>query len=201
MVEQACRELERDPTGRVLVLWVTGPSIRDAATAHPVGTSVHEINKWEKTLRRVECLPVPVVCVLEGDCTGLGSEVALVGDVRIAAVGARIGLTPLEQGGIPGMAVVRLARQLGAGHARRFTLLGTSLAASDAIAIGLLDVVCEDPQGELDDSVRRLSLADASDWATWRRLITDESAKEFDDVLGVSLAACDRSLRRRTLGG
>jgi isomerase DpgB len=194
---RACHELEQEPMGRVLVLRLTGDRRERIAPAYPPDASVHDVNKWEKTLRRIECLPVPVVCVLEGACIGLGFEMALACDVRIARVGTRIGLVPLRDGGIPGMAAVRLARELGAARARRFTLLGADVAAEEAEAIGLIDIVSDEPETDLVGVLDRATAEVAQQWAMWRRVLIDESAKEFDEVLGVSLAASDHALRGR----
>jgi isomerase DpgB len=196
-ITRVCHELEREPAGRVLVLRITGGPRERTASAYPPDASVHDVARWEKTLRRIECLPVSVLCVLEGDCTGLGSELALVCDVRIATAQAQIGLVPLEHGGIPGMAAVRLARELGTACARRFILLGANVTAEEAHAIGLIDLVSDDPERELREVLHRATVGDARQWAIWRRVLIDESAKEFDDVLGIALAASDHALRSR----
>lgn len=88
----------------------------------------------------------PVIAAINGDCMGGGFEIALACTMRIAAASAKaIGLPEIRIGIPPGVGgPQRLARLIGWHRARLFALDGTVLAASEALALGLVDEVADD---------------------------------------------------------
>lgn len=92
----------------------------------------------------------PVIAAIEGYAVAGGLELALWCDLRVAATDAILGVfcrrfgVPLVDGG-----TVRLPRLIGHGRALDLILTGRPVAASEALAIGLVDRVVE-PGGTLD---------------------------------------------------
>ena len=104
---------------------------------------------------RLEALPVPVIAAINGYAFGGGCELALACDLRIMATSARIGLTEVHVGAVPGAGgVFRLQRLLGRARAAELLLLGRRLTAAEAYRIGLVTEVVTD--AGLADAAREL---------------------------------------------
>ena len=194
----AARERVEDAgAGAVLVLTLRPSTL--APWPGP-GVVVHEVNKWERALRRVERLDAPVVAVAEGFCAGPAAEMLLVADVRIATTDLRIALTRNDGRCWPGMALHRLVNQLGMGWSRRIVLGGVELTAERAMAMGLIDEVTDEPKAALDEALAALRTVSGPELAVRRRLLLEAPDTTFEDALGSHLAACDRELQQVRAG-
>jgi isomerase DpgB len=168
----------------------------DTASANRPPANVHLVNKWERAVRRLERLPVAVLAVATGTCHGRSAEVLLATDYRIAGVDLRLQLPLVGTATWPGMAIHRLAQQLGVARARQIALFGPELSAWQALELGLVDEVAEDPQAATVIALESLSGARGRDVAVRRRLLMDAASTDFEEALGTHLVACDRALRR-----
>ncbi len=192
-VNRACDQAE--DAGQPAVLSVLLRA-EDGAHAPAAAPDMALVSQWERALNRIEKLRVPTLAVVEGRCAGLLLEVLLSTDYRIGAPQAQLSLAHL--GAIwPGMALHRLATQLGVARARGLALFGDVLEANAAQALGLLDQVHADPVHWANHFVETLSAAAIQDIAVRRRLLIEAGATSYEDALGAHLAACDRSLRRQ----
>lgn len=91
-------------------------------------------------------LPFPTFAALHGVAIGGGLELALACDVRLAAPGTRLGLPETTRGLIPGYGgTQRLPRVIGQGRALDLILTGRLVDAEEALAMGLVTHVGEDP--------------------------------------------------------
>lgn len=189
----ACDRVEEIGAGAVLVLWLG----QQAAVRWPdASVGVHEVNKWERALRRVERLNAPVIAVAQGECSGPALETLLVADHRIVSSSLRM-VPPVNEGLFwPSMAVHRLVDQLGAGRARQVVLRGAVITAARAEQIGLVDEIADDLAGALDVAVSSLGQVSGVELAVRRRLLNEAATTSFEDALGPHLAACDRELLR-----
>ena len=96
-----------------------------------------------------------MIAKLRGFAFGVGLELALACDFRIAADDVELGLPEVKIGMIPGSGgTQRLARMIGLGRAKDLVMRGRRVAAGEALAIGLLTEVV--PATELDVAVSRL---------------------------------------------
>jgi enoyl-CoA hydratase/carnithine racemase len=101
-------------------------------------------------------LPHPVIVAVHGFCLGAGLEIAMMGDIRIAADDARFGLpeprvgVALDAGGD-----MRLVTELGAGWTRLLAFTGRRIDAQTALRIGIVQEVV--PKDELLPHVRALA--------------------------------------------
>jgi 2-oxoglutaroyl-CoA hydrolase len=102
-----------------------------------------------------ERFPKPVIAKLRGYCLGVGLELALACDFRVAADDVQLGLPEVGLGMIPGSGgTQRLARLVGLGRAKDVVMRRRRITAEEALAWGLVSEVV--PAGELDDAVDRV---------------------------------------------
>jgi len=156
--------------------------------------TVQTVNRWERALRRLERLPALTVAAVDGRCTGPALDVLLTVDHRVAGPTTTLGIASVGAGPWPGMALYRLANQVGAGRARRLALLGAEVTAAQAEDWGLVDEVVDDPLARAAEVV--MHGRNGRELAIRRRLLLEASSTSFEDALGAHLAACDRALRR-----
>jgi isomerase DpgB len=172
---------------------VSTGAARDEPWPHDGG--IHLVNQWERILRRLERLPAVTLAVAEGSCRGLALEVLLTADYRLAGQDARLRLPVAAESTWPGMALYRLANQLGVGRVRRLALFGAELSATEAVDLGLIDEAVDDVAAGARAAVDRLAGARGKDTAIRRQLLFDATTTTFEEALGSHLAACDRALR------
>lgn len=163
-LDAATAALATDTTARVVVLRGAGPLFSagiDLAAlgdlAAPDGVSLRRlIARIQTILGAVAALEKPVVAALHGACLGLGLELALAADLRVAEAGTRLALPELVLGLIPDCGgTTRLSRLVGTARAKRLIFTGEPILAEEALAIGLVDVVA--PAGGLDEAVAQLT--------------------------------------------
>jgi len=105
-----------------------------------------------------ERFPKPVIAKLRGYCLGVGLELALACDFRVAADDVQLGLPEVGLGMIPGSGgTQRLARLVGLGRAKDVVMRRRRISAQEALAWGLVSEVV--PAEELDAAADRV-LAD-----------------------------------------
>jgi enoyl-CoA hydratase len=89
--------------------------------------------------------PGPVIAVLTGPAVGGGVQLAAASDLRIASPAARLRWT-----GPPGLDLAvgawLLPDLVGRGTAMELTLTGRWVEAAEALALGLVNQVCDDPE-------------------------------------------------------
>jgi len=94
-------------------------------------------------------LPVTTISLVQGQCLGGGFEAALSSDVIIAEKGARFGFPEILFNLFPGMGSYSfLERRIGQKGAEEVITSGKIYSAEEMAALGVIDVVVEDGQGE-----------------------------------------------------
>jgi isomerase DpgB len=195
---QVCDRIERNDGECVVVLHVTGePALGDQGNQWPgAQASIQQVSSWERTLRRLERLPAAIIGVAEGSCTGPALEILLATDYRIATPDLTLKL-PVSNGQVwPGMALHRLATQVGVAKARQLVLFGRNVPVDVAVRIGLIDEVVTDLAEAVAFATNVVSGFEGSELAIRRRLLLDATTTSFEESLGAHLAACDRMMRR-----
>ncbi len=92
----------------------------------------------------LEQVSKPVVAALHGTPLGGGFEIALACHFRIAAPGTRVGLPEIKLGLMPGAGgTQRLPRLVGMERAMAMILSGDTVAAEEALTLGLIDAIVE----------------------------------------------------------
>jgi 2-oxoglutaroyl-CoA hydrolase len=148
--------LDRDDAVRFVVL--TGAGGQFTAGGDVAGfltKSPWIISQLAKNVAAPERCSKPVIAKLEGYVFGVGLELALACDFRVAADDVQMALPEATIGMIPGSGgTQRLARLVGLGRAKDIIMRGRRVKAAEALAIGLVtEVVAPD---QLDGSVEAL---------------------------------------------
>src|SRR4030042_1578855 len=90
----------------------------------------------------LETLPVPVIAAINGYCLGIGFELALVCDMRLASETAIFSIPEVQLGTIPDFGgTQRLTKLVGAGKAKELIFTGRRIDAAEALRIGLVQHV------------------------------------------------------------
>jgi len=154
-------ELDRDDAVRFVVL--TGAGGQFTAGGDIAGfltKSPWVISQLARNVAAPERCSKPVIGQLQGYVFGVGLELALACDFRIAADDVQLALPEATIGMIPGSGgTQRLARLIGLGRAKDMVLRGRRVAADEALAVGLVTSVVpvEDLDGAVADLISELS--------------------------------------------
>ncbi len=102
----------------------------------------------------LEALVVPTIAAVNGFALGGGCELACACDWIYASAKARFGQPEVNLGLVPGFGgTSRLARKVGPGWARELVLTGEPIGIDDALRIGLVNQVFEDPESLVEGAV------------------------------------------------
>jgi enoyl-CoA hydratase/carnithine racemase len=131
-----CDELNYDTNIRAAVITGSGPAFcsdiaasRGAKSDFSLATPVASLN-------------CPAIAAINGDAIGIGLELALVCDIRIAAKTARFSFPGIARGLMPSDgATQRLPRLVGHAKAMELMLTGDTITADEALRIGLVSRV------------------------------------------------------------
>jgi enoyl-CoA hydratase len=97
----------------------------------------------------VDRFPVPVIAAIQGYCMGGGMDLALACDYRIAAPNAIFGHRGASLGVMTGWGgTQRLPRLIGKARALQMFLLAEMVPVKEALRIGLVNKVAENPVAE-----------------------------------------------------
>jgi 3-hydroxyacyl-CoA dehydrogenase/enoyl-CoA hydratase/3-hydroxybutyryl-CoA epimerase len=135
--------------------FIPGADISEFQSFDEKGTVHESIRFGQELFQRLSQLPCPTVAAIHGHCMGGGTEMALACHFRIATVddSTRIGLPEVKLGIYPGWGgSVRLPLLVGAPAAMDVMLTGRSLSPRAALAMGVVDRVCE-PAVLLDSAI------------------------------------------------
>jgi 2-oxoglutaroyl-CoA hydrolase len=150
-------ELGRDEGIRAVVLTGAGDRAFTAGGDIPgfLERDPEHLSRLAWNVAAAERCPKPVIARIRGYCLGVGLELALACDFRIAAEDAELGLPEIGLGMIPGSGgTQRLARLVGLGRAKDVIMRRRRISAAEGLAWGLLSEVV--PAEELDDAVDRV---------------------------------------------
>jgi enoyl-CoA hydratase/carnithine racemase len=161
----AIQEASRDPEVRVLILtgagraFCFGADISEFGRQIAMGTSDSAIlllEKAQQVIRLLTSMPKPTIAALNGFATGLGLDLALACDLRVAAQRAKLAEAFISMGLVPdGGGTFLLPRLVGLAKAAEMIFTGESLDASEAERIGLVNRVV--PTEELAKATENLA--------------------------------------------
>lgn len=137
------------PAVRVVVLrgagdvaFGAGSDISEFAAERTGDAARHYNEVEEHAVQAIEAIPVPVLALIHGPCMGGGAGMALCADIRFAADDASFAIPPAKLGvGYPAASTARLRGAVGASRAKDLIFSGRAIDASEALRIGLVDVV------------------------------------------------------------
>ncbi|WAP60627.1 enoyl-CoA-hydratase DpgB [Streptomyces sp. S465] len=193
-VNAVCEEAEEQREPTVVVLrFAPAPPV---ARAWPGAVSIHEVNRWERAVRRLERLDHLTIAVAQGMCGGPFLDLLLAAAFRIGTPDLKLVL-PVNDGHFwPGMALYRLVQHIGPARARRIVLWGSDIPLPDAIDLGIVDEVGDDVTEAVRNAAVLCGRLFDREAGIRRRLLEEAASAEYQDALGAHLAACDRELRR-----
>lgn len=157
-IAQVLEELGRDDGVRCVVIRGAGDEAFTAGgdIAGFMDVDPEWISHLHDNVAAPERCPKPVIAQLHGYCLGVGLELALACDFRIAADDTQIGLPEISLGMIPGSGgSQRIVQMVGVGRAKDLVMRGRRLKADEALRWGLLTEV--HPRAELDAAVSALA--------------------------------------------
>ncbi|MBE9476225.1 MAG: crotonase/enoyl-CoA hydratase family protein [Proteobacteria bacterium] len=103
-------------------------------------------NEFQAPITIWSTLPVPVIAAIEGVAYGAGAQLALGADFRIAAPDAKLSIMEAKWGLIPDMGISQsLPRLMRADAAMELIMTGRVLEADEALNLGLLTRIADDP--------------------------------------------------------
>jgi len=153
---QVFAELGADDGVRTIVLTGAGEAFTAGGDiAGFLETDPEHLSRLAWNVAAPERCPKPVIARLRGYAFGVGLELALACDFRVAADDVQLALPEVKLGMIPGSGgTQRLSRLIGLGRAKDMIMRGRPIGAEEALALGLVGEVV--PPDELDDAVARL---------------------------------------------
>jgi enoyl-CoA hydratase/carnithine racemase len=100
----------------------------------------------QELMTAIEVLRAPAIAAISGYCMGGGLDLALACHRRIASPGAIFGHRAASLGLITGWGVTqRLTRLIGKAKALQMFLAAEKISAAEALRIGLVDALADDP--------------------------------------------------------
>lgn len=100
----------------------------------------------QKAVHVWSLVEVPVIAAVRGAALGGGLQIALGADMRVAGPDAKLSLMELNWGIIPDMCGTQLLpRLVGPAQAKKLIVTADTISAEEALRIGLVDEVAEDP--------------------------------------------------------
>jgi len=157
----ALKEAAGDPEAKVLILTGAGRAFCFGADVSEFSRQIQPgdfapvlllLHKVQEIIRLLIGTPKPVIAALNGFATGLGLDLALACDLRIAAERAKLAEAFIPMGLIPdGGGTFFLPRLVGLAKAAEMIFTGEPLSAAEAGRIGLLNRVV--PTEELPKAI------------------------------------------------
>src|SRR5689334_6454172 len=119
--------------------------LTDVAGATERSPFLHLHHQLQDVFHRMNRLHQPVIAALHGTCIGMGLELALAADIRIASEDCVLGLPEIAFGIVPDVGgSTRLVRAVGEPRARELILTGRLVRARTAERYGLVHDVTPD---------------------------------------------------------
>ena len=147
---EVCQQVEEDSGIRVAIFTGAGEKAFSAGMdlKERAETSFSPIERRQQKLtnkiytqaRAVAAITKPTIAAIRGYCVGGGLEFALACDLRVAAEDAKLGLTEVRRGIIPGAGgTQRLTRAVGVTKAMEMCLTGDTVSGLEAKSLGLVN--------------------------------------------------------------
>jgi 2-oxoglutaroyl-CoA hydrolase len=155
-------ELDADDGVRFVVLTGAGGAFTAGGDiAGFLDASPWAVSKLAENVAAPERCSKPVIAALRGYVFGVGFELALACDFRLATSDVQLAFPEATIGMIPGSGgTQRLARLIGLGRAKDVILRGRRVSADEALTLGLVTEVAADLDAavvSLCDELRRVS--------------------------------------------
>jgi enoyl-CoA hydratase len=183
----AAAEVSADPETRAVILYggerifAAGADVKEMSECGPA--QIMDLAAGiQNAFKAVARIPKPVVAAITGYALGGGLELALCADFRVLGEGAQVGQPEILLGIIPGAGgTQRLPRLIGVSKAKDLVYSGRFVNATEALAIGLADLVV--PDADVYQAARGL----AARYVDGAPLALRAAKQAIDAGLGVDL--------------
>lgn len=144
----AARPAPDAPALRGLLLDAEGPHFSFGASVeeHLPGKCAGMLRGFHALLLRMLELPVPVLVAVKGQCLGGGLELVSAGGLVFAGKDAKLGQPEIVLGVFAPAASCLLPERIGPAAAEDLLLSGRSVDAAEALRLGLVAGVTDDPE-------------------------------------------------------
>ena len=154
----ADEELKLVEIGAVGKAFCAGVDVAD----HAPELVAEMVEQFDGMFERLAALPVPSLAVVDGAALGGGCELVAGCDMAIASKRSKFGQPEIRLGFFPPFAAYALPKLIGHNRAIELCLLGESVGAERAAAIGLINRAVEDDKlaeelAGLEDGIRAAS--------------------------------------------
>lgn len=157
------RRYQRDDAVRVLVLTGSGDAFCAGADFAVLGRAATPYARKTQLVQGIQTLALamadfdkPAIAAMNGSAVGAGLDIALMCDMRIVVTSAKLSTGYIRVGIVPGGgAAYYLPRLVGVAKALELLLTGDQITAAEALAVGMVNRVCE--PGELAAQVSQLA--------------------------------------------
>lgn len=164
----AFNELEDDKSVLAVIVtgagekaFVAGADISELAALPNAVSAVQKARAGHVVTEKIEHSRLPVIVAINGFALGGGLELAMAGDIRIAASTAKVGQPEVNLGIIGGFGgTQRLPRLVGQGMASYLLLTGEMISADEAKQVNLIEKVV--PPDQLMTECKRIASVIAS---------------------------------------
>ena len=145
----------------------------------------------QKAVHVWSLVEVPVIAAVRGAALGGGLQIALGADMRVAGPDAKLSLMELNWGIIPDMCGTQLLpRLVGPAQAKKLIVTADTVGAEEALRIGLVDEVAEDPLARALELAGQIS-GQSRSALVWAKRLVDLS---YDSDLSTGLDAEQEAL-------
>jgi enoyl-CoA hydratase/carnithine racemase len=173
--------------------FMSEPSRMEAILARRDGDAANLAQRLTYDWQR---MPMPVIAALHGNCIGGGAQLALGPDIRIAAPDTRISVLEVKYGLIPDMGLTQtLPTLVGLDVAKDLIFTGRFVAAEEALRIGLVTRVSENPRAAAHELAREVAARSPDAIRRGKRLLNEAARARSEDALRLEV-----ELQRELLG-
>jgi len=136
------------PNLRGVILDADGPHFSFGASVeeHLPDQCAAMLKGFHGLLLRMLAAPVPILVAIRGQCLGGGLELACAGSLLFAEPGARLGQPEISLAVFAPAASCLLPLRIGQARAEDLLFSGRSVTAEEALAMGLVNQVADDPE-------------------------------------------------------
>jgi enoyl-CoA hydratase/carnithine racemase len=155
---------DQDPEVRVIIVTGAGKGFCAGADLSVLAEGTNGLNKYVDE-QSVDTLPfyaltigTPVITAINGACAGIGFVLASCADIRIIGSGVRMGTTFSRLGLVAEYGIAwLLPRLVGYGNATELLITGRAIDANEALRIGLVNEIAEDPLARARELARDIA--------------------------------------------
>lgn len=129
-------------------------------------------------------VPVPVICALHGATFGAGFQIAMGADLRYASSDCRLSIMEIKWGIIPDMGITKtLTGILPTDVAKELAWTGRTIAADEALELGLLSAIVADPRDKALEVAGAIAARSPDAIRAIKRLFEESPAMSVADAL------------------